>query len=340
MNPNQGAVALNYTIGEVTNCTVADNAAPGFGGIVFDTVNAGVLTLRNIIAYHNLPAPDLAFNRQIENVNGWPVTVTYCDIEDVTPNDGIVPFGAVNGNIDTDPMFRDELNGDLRLMKASLAIDRGETPPVPNDALNADGDASGAEKVPDVRLLRRVADLPSAPNLGVGDDCGIIDIGAHEYVITGDLNGDGVVNGLDIQPFTFCYIAGNITGFCEEADVYNDGVSNFDDVTCLIAALIGDLPCALDCPDQPGGGEGGGGAPPGLRSAGGGGDQTPTSPPPGAADEPVEESPDPALEARWNTFVDWFDANQPEAHPEMTEEAWDAWVTDVMMDTLYGDESP
>jgi len=126
------------------------------------------------------------------------VAVRYCDIEDVVPNDGNVPFGTADGNIDTDPLFRDEVSGDLRLLKVSPAIDRGETPPVPADAYNTDGDASGAEKVPDVRLLRRVADLPSAPNLGVGDDCGIVDIGAHEYVITGDLNGDGVVDGLDI----------------------------------------------------------------------------------------------------------------------------------------------
>jgi len=44
LNPNQGAVALNFTSGTLTNLTVADNTAPGFGGVIVDPAGAGPLT--------------------------------------------------------------------------------------------------------------------------------------------------------------------------------------------------------------------------------------------------------------------------------------------------------
>jgi len=117
-------------------------------------------------------------------------------------------------------------------------------------------------------------------------------------------------------------------------------VSTFSDVTCLIDRLLGGPGCLGDCPNL-GGGEGGGGQS-GMPGGGEGASaaQAPTPSPSEQEGESVsapDEPEDPAFVAHWNTFVEWFDANQPQAHPDRNEAQWDAWGTDVMTNILYFD---
>lgn len=76
-------------------------------------------------------------------------------------------------------------------------------------------------------------------------ECGYVDIGAFERQthctsgVQGDYDDNGLVNGLDIQPFVLCYLHGNIaTQPCACSDINMDGAYAFDDVTCLIDILL------------------------------------------------------------------------------------------------------
>lgn len=54
-------------------------------------------------------------------------------------------------------------------------------------------------------------------------------------VCRGDVNGDGIVNGLDVQAFANCLTAG---GSCTGADVNNDTVADAGDVLPMVNALL------------------------------------------------------------------------------------------------------
>ncbi len=56
----------------------------------------------------------------------------------------------------------------------------------------------------------------------------------------GDMNGDGVKDGLDIQQFADCIIAG---GSCSCADVDAMGGVSIDDVTAFVNGLLADNDC-------------------------------------------------------------------------------------------------
>jgi hypothetical protein len=52
----------------------------------------------------------------------------------------------------------------------------------------------------------------------------------------GDLNLDGMVNGLDVDPFVDTLVGGS---FQDEADMNQDGVVNGLDVDPFVAAIVG-----------------------------------------------------------------------------------------------------
>ena len=79
--------------------------------------------------------------------------------------------------------------------------------------------------------------------------------------VPGDVNGDGIINGLDVQPFVDCIVGGGPG--CDCADMTFDNHVNEDDTQSFIAALmnlptqfwttIGPLPATIttDAGDQP-----------------------------------------------------------------------------------------
>jgi hypothetical protein len=63
-----------------------------------------------------------------------------------------------------------------------------------------------------------------------------IRIVADDDVLLGDLNGDGLVNLLDVAPFVDAVVTGT---FIPEADINGDGVVNLLDVDPFVGLITG-----------------------------------------------------------------------------------------------------
>lgn len=191
----------------ITNCTFSDNDAVGTGGGILSvgylpgSTGLGALTITNSILWGNTApvGPEIAYT-----VEPLSPIVTFSNVEG--------DYAGV-GNIDADPLFVDQLNGDLRLQGNSPCIDMGS-----NDAPHILGtDRVGNERVID----------------GDNDDIAICDMGAYEYVITFmDADADGIENSIDTNPmhsneFSDVGHGGMTTGYIEsrgdqELTIYDD----------------------------------------------------------------------------------------------------------------------
>ncbi len=130
------------------------------------------------------------------------------------------------GNIDADPLFVDPDNGDFRLLPGSPCIDAGDNTAVPGE-ITTDLDGNP-----------RFVDDPDTPDCqqapGTCGDPPVVDMGAYEFQAAPpcpwDLNGDGVVNVLDLIELVMSF------GPCEDcpADFDDDGFVNVLDLITLI----------------------------------------------------------------------------------------------------------
>ncbi len=111
---------------KVTNCTFSLNVAGlrqnfGLGGGIL-VGEVASLTLINSIVWGNSAPLGTVLDQQV-SADGI-ATVTFSCVQDDVPGDGTIPFdGAVNGNIDLDPVFADV---DLRLCAGSPCVDAGD----------------------------------------------------------------------------------------------------------------------------------------------------------------------------------------------------------------------
>jgi hypothetical protein len=158
----EGYAGGMYILGShanLTNCTIADNSAVPFDGIIVGTSQIGIA---NCIFSE--------FSRQIATDNISAVSVSYsCILEG---REGV-------GNIDADPLFVDPENGDFRLRYGSLCIDSGT---IVETLTDLDGNA-------------RPVDIPG---VGI-DGPGAFDMGAYEYQFPkSDLNRNGYVEAMDL----------------------------------------------------------------------------------------------------------------------------------------------
>ncbi|MCA9290792.1 MAG: dockerin type I repeat-containing protein [Phycisphaerales bacterium] len=208
-----GLHAVGGTHRIVANCTILNNvAAEGEAGV---TIGAGTL-LTNCIIRGSGPG---------DEVHGDGSLVVFSNIEGGHP--GV-------GNFDADPLFADAA---YRLSDASPCIDAGWTLGVPVDRPDLDGDGDVLEPVP--------FDLDGAPQFVDADaadtGCGagaVVDVGAFEYprgpaveVVTGDLDGNGVVDAADLAIVLAHF--GDADCF---ADPNADGVVDADDITMILVA--------------------------------------------------------------------------------------------------------
>ena len=357
-----------------TNCTIAHCFAPQAGGAYVDIVpgTGKFSTWRKVIIWnctHNGPN-DETKSIYISSGAISDTLLDYCCIDDDFPLDSHVAYNFPTV-IDVDPRFANETERAYQLRIDSPCVDAGNSPPVPTDALDADLDLITPEKSPDQQFLRRVFDDPAIANTGVfnsdwyGDECGTVDIGAFERQthcesgVQGDYDGNGLTNGLDIQPFVHCYLSGSPASLpCSCSDINMDGLYTFDDVTRLIDILlmVRWSEVVNDCP-VPGGGEGGegegrqmmmlspGGADDAGEAAAGLGKKTDTeTAAPASVSEPTvpqpEEVEDAEFNARWNAYVAWLEVHWIDQYPEMTEEEWNAWTLSVMIDMVYEGVAP
>jgi hypothetical protein len=108
-----GGMFLTGSQANIINNTIYENTAgEDGGGICF---SYGSSTVQNNILWGNIVTTD---GNEIAYFGPDPPVLTYCDVQGGY---------AGEGNIDTDPMFRDPVNGDLHL-KATACGDNADSP--------------------------------------------------------------------------------------------------------------------------------------------------------------------------------------------------------------------
>ncbi len=276
-----GGVYTEYSAFQAVNCTIVGNDASGNGGGIFafdEDLDEPESTLVNSILWDNHDntegTPNDGESAQIFDSNG-AIDVTYTDVMNCDGS-GYCASPTVTHNTGDDPQFVNLADRDLHLTACSLLIDRGNTPAMLDDGttvgigpinLDEDGDTncSGCtigERIPDLDRAARVVDDVGVPDTGVVDgachvSCELqIDFGAYEWFdCGGDLNGDGKLNGLDIQPFVDCIIQGpDIENGCRCADMNHDNLLTVaGDLGCFIQSLLEKTNvCALSGSCNPG----------------------------------------------------------------------------------------
>lgn len=124
---------------ELINCTVSNNSAeaPGYGrmyaygGGLFKATDSNMI-LTNSIVYFNEKNVGETIN--FSQIYGDP-TVTYSDVQDGYAGDG---------NIDADPLFIDQINGNYHLSIDSPCIDVGTAVGAPDHDIDGDTRPQGA----------------------------------------------------------------------------------------------------------------------------------------------------------------------------------------------------
>ncbi|MDH3782575.1 MAG: right-handed parallel beta-helix repeat-containing protein [Desulfobulbaceae bacterium] len=152
---NGGAISFTNSAPIITNCTFSNNSASSEGGAIACSTPLSGRAVANSILWGDSP-DEISCDSEI--------SVTYSDIqgEDTYPG---------TGNINADPMFVDEENGDFHLLNDSPCIDAGD-----NSALAAlptgiwETDIDGDD---------RKIDDPAVADTGNGTPP-IVDIGAFE----------------------------------------------------------------------------------------------------------------------------------------------------------------
>ena len=137
----------------------------------------------------------------------------YCDCYGNVVNDcGVCGENCNNnvGNINLNPLFNDSEHGDYTLQYDSPCIDTGI----------ADLDDDGVDDITDF--------IGSAP-----------DMGAFEFIgasMSGDLNGDDIINVIDIITLVNMVVAGD--PYDSEADLNSDGIINILDIITLVNIVL------------------------------------------------------------------------------------------------------
>ena len=242
----------------VTNCTFNQNTADGDGGGMW--YEDGALVVVNCIFWGNIDdadgnagGPYMDRTAQGHTGGSGSAAVTYSCIQDIDPNDAIIPYGgAANNNIDDDPLFEDAdgadnvvgtLDDNLRpQFSTSPCIDAGDNAAIPG-GVTTDLDGNP----------RRVDD-PAVVDTGNGT-APIVDMGAYEQRDCdnngesegADSDGDGISDLCDISFGNTATRLSHSGGLCHchppcpldnPDDTDNDGVCDSDD------------PCPLDSPDD------------------------------------------------------------------------------------------
>jgi hypothetical protein len=229
----------------VTNCTFVDNTAGGSattsgGAIGSNTNTSGVnVSIGNSIFWSNTAG---GTSSQIFSGSGIVTSVTYCDVQGGFTG---------TGNIDSSPSFVSQSTGNLHLASGSPCIDSG------NNTADTDVATLGVQPIPatDLDLHARRMDDPNHQDAS-GQSCPVVDMGAYEFrrlcepgqCARGDGNGDGNVDGLDIQPLVNCLIGSSPICDCPCYDMNLDGIVTVQsDVPCFVNVLLGASGCVVGC---------------------------------------------------------------------------------------------
>jgi predicted outer membrane repeat protein len=186
-----GAATLAFATCRVTNCTFHDNRSGAFGGAIDLYAECDATLVNNILWGDAAPnGSELAVR------NRSTAHVSYCDVRTIGTDVFVDAMSTLNwgpGNISVDPAFVAPLVGDLHLTPTSPCIDAGSNMVVSLGATDLDGHP------------RRV-DALGVPDTGDPGVLGppIVDMGAYEFRLVGDMDGDGDVDLDDYAQWADC----------------------------------------------------------------------------------------------------------------------------------------
>jgi len=265
---NEGGPALHHFLTAsdsnltLANCLFADNTGEA---IFIDAYYPSIPTTMLVncaIARNALGAVNLALVTQPEVVNCilWgngsgieqdqlnhgplgivPFSVNYSCVQGWTGY-----FGGV-GNFGHDPLFADPDSGDFHLTDGSPCIDAADNTAVPQDVADLDRDGDITERTPlDLDGILRFVDDPTTDDTGVPDLPDypyVVDMGAYELGIFGDLDGDCDVDLSDLARLLTNY--GTTSGAAyDDGDLDCDGDVDLTDLAALLAVY------GSTCPQQ------------------------------------------------------------------------------------------
>jgi predicted outer membrane repeat protein len=239
------------TTGRIANSTFARNEATNSlgqgGGVWIGGAGASNVGIDNSIFWENQDAAGNVYTAQIFHA-GPPsgYTLGYsCFTPPACPPPPVPP-----GCICADPAFVNPAGcDDLHLLGTSPCIDAADDtcghPGTidPNDATDLDNDGDRGERPPlDLDGIRRFTDRPGTPDTGVPDPPNypqVADMGAYEFGLLGDLDGDCDVDLSDLGELLANYCIppspeGYGVGY-DGGDLDLDGHVELDDLAALLA---------------------------------------------------------------------------------------------------------
>jgi hypothetical protein len=255
-----GGAAFSYT-GDpgFTNCLFTGNDATGYGGGALYVLD-GDASLANCTLTGNA-APSGATLLCVSDARPGSAVLANCILWDdengiaYDPNSVVtIAYSAIyggwpgEGNLDADPLFLDPDgpdddpntwgDNDYHLSPGSPCIDAANNTAVPLDAADLDGDGNTSERTPmDLDGFPRFVDHPATDDTGVPDPpdyLKIVDMGAYEFAIFGDLDSDGDVDLSDLAILLAHY--GMTSGAqYEDGDLDCDGDVDLGDLSALLA---------------------------------------------------------------------------------------------------------
>lgn len=241
-----GGMYNRYGSPTVSNCTFSGNTADSSGGGIHNSYSDPTVSnctfSGNSAEYHGAGMDNYYSDPTVTNCIFWDggdeiwrsneltTKVSYSDVQDNEPNDGIVYPGT--GNIDTDPLFTDPgywddsgkpddpdddvwVDGDYHLQMGSPCINAGDNSAVPTDIAT---DFEGDERIQQCRVDMGVDETPYY--VSDCNDNGTADVCDITSGTSGDCNDNDVPDECDVLGGHDCCESSQMSG-CSNPAIRN-----------------------------------------------------------------------------------------------------------------------